>query len=726
MWRSIHSWIGLLGALLVMTLALTGTVLSTQPLYQAYTTDSVGSDVSVADVIKRIATTNKRIEPQRLKVMPSGEAKLSYSRNSRLREDTVALDSGKFIRGQKEPELYVFVRDLHRSFLLGEKGRLLPAAGGIVMTLLCLSGIFLLLRRLGGWRQFLDSISLRGAANQHASLGRWALLPLTLTAMTALWLSAVTFNLVSSGEDKPPAYPESLEELDRVDPWTLHGLQEIPITDVKELVYPIPDDWFDVWTVRTASEYIFIDQFTGDVISRESLPALAKMMDWVMFFHTAEGSVGWAIVLFFSSLSVPFFAVTGTIVWWRNKRKGKGRIRNNASATTATTLIVVGSEGGSTWGFAKALHRGLHAAGERVRTIEMNAIGVTYPKLKRVLALTATYGNGDAPKSAGRFLSRLEKMHSKNLRYAVLAFGDKAFPEYCAFGQAVETAMAEKFATPLLPLTKVDKQSAQTFVHWCGDLGEALGLPLDVHYEPKRPKTRTLTLVSRELYGESIGTKIAILRFSADKLPKFIPGDLVAIYPPECSVPRLYSIGSDAKRDGYLEICVRLQEGGLCSPWLCQLSDGEAIEVAVERNDRFRMPSRKPVVMIGAGTGIAPFTGMIRQNKAARPFDLYWGGRHPDADALYGKEMAQWLASRRLHHCVVAWSRTDERHYVQDKIRADHDHLLERLRSGATVMVCGGQAMASAVRSEFEQLAGELGTSVSELKRRNRYLEDVY
>lgn len=726
MWRSLHSWIGLVVSLLVMALALTGTVLSTQPVYNAYTGAGADGGLSVAGVIERIADTNPRIVAQKLVISPAGEAKLSYTRRSKRKESGVALDSGKLLPERKEPELYSFTRKLHRSFLLGEKGRLISAAGGISMTLLCLSGLFLLLRRLGGWRQFLDGISWRGAASLHANIGRSAVLPLFLTALTALWLSAVTFDLVPSGSGKPPAYPESLEELDPVEPWTLHGLQDIPIGDVSEIVYPIPEDWFDVWTVKTNKEYIFIDQFSGDVLSRESLPIFSQVMYWVMFLHTAEGSPLWAVVLFISSLTVPFFAVTGIMVWWRNKRRGKGRIRKNAAAAQATTLIAVGSEGGATWGFAKALHRALHEAGERVRTIDMNALGGHYPKLARLFVLTSTYGDGDAPKSATRFVKRLARNRNSGIAHAVLAFGDKAFPAYCAYGRQVNEAMAEKFGAPMLDLVEVDKQSAQTFTHWCGQLSQQIALPLDVHYEPTKPKTKTLTLCSREMFGEAVGTTIAVLRFTADKMPKFCPGDLVAVYPPECCVPRLYSIGSHAKRDGYLEICVRLQEGGLCSTWLCQLSEGANIDVTVSRNERFRLPPKKAVLMIGAGTGIAPFTGMIRQNAAQRPFDLYWGGRDPDADALYGREIEQWLHDKHLHRYTPAWSRVGQRQYVQDKIRQDREHVLARLRSGATIMVCGGQAMASAVRSEIEDIAQEIGMTVSELKRRNRYLEDVY
>lgn len=728
MWRSIHSVIGLVFALLVMALSLTGAILATQPVYNAYTANAPSGTFTVADSLRLLYENNRRISPEVLKSTPSGEYKLTYSKGNKRRERILDFETGKLVRPAKEPKIYGFIKRLHRSFLLGENGRLLSAAGGIVMTLLCFSGLALLLRRLGGWRQLLASMSLRGSANLHSNAGRAFLLPLVITSLSALWLSGITFDLVSAGSDTPPAYPESLKELDPVDPWELHGLQAIPLSTVKEVIFPIPQDWFDVWTVKTDSEYIFIDQFTGDVLSRESLPIMAQVYDWIYFLHTAEGAAPWAIVLFLSSLTVPFFAVTGTLVWWRNKRQGRGKVKNNAGSGQAGTLIAVGSEGGATWGFAKALHAGLVANGESVRLIAMNELGKSYPNLERLLILASTYGDGDAPKTASRFLTKLAASSLKDVSHATLAFGDKAFPDYCGYARKVDHALQQKWGDPLLPIFEIDKQSAQAFQHWCAKLGKVIDQSLDIAYEPPRPKTRSLTLLSNHSFGDDIGAPISVLRFTAKKLPRHQPGDLVAIFPPGCNVPRLYSLGSDSRRDGYLEICVRKQSGGLCSSWLCSLQADAEIDVAVEINERFKLPQRKPVVMIGAGTGIVPFTGMIRQNRKQRPIDLFWGGRHPTSDALYEKDIADWITDNRLTTFEPAWSRLsqDQRYYVQDKVREQRTHLQARLRAGATIMVCGGQAMAAAVRQEIDLLAQEIGLSSQELKRQNRYLEDVY
>lgn len=726
MWRSIHSLIGLTLSLLVMVLSVSGTVLATQPVYDRVISDGRAENLSVADMLRHVATANPGIEGERLKRDASGQYKLTFAQNNRRQERFVDPATGVFLPERKEPALYTFMRDLHRSFTLGEGGRILSAIGAIAMTFLTITGFALFLRRMGGARQLLTPIQGRGADALHAIVGRLLFIPLLITAVTALWLSAVTFDLIPAGAGRAPAYPESVEERDPVAPWDLQGLQSVALSEAEEVVFPIPDDWFDVWAIKTDIAYIFFDQFTGAELSRDPLPVSGRIMGFVTLLHTGEGVWPWAIVLFVSSLGVPFFTVTGILVWWRNRRQGRGRIRNNASAGAAKVVILVGSEGNATWGFGKALHAAFHAQGWPVRLCAMNDLRRELPKAEYLFVLTSTYGDGDAPKSASRFLTLLARFKTKGVAHATLAFGDKAFPDFCGYAHGVDMAMTEKLGASIMPAYEIDKQSAQSFRDWCRQLSNALGLSLDVHYEPKRPKTKTLKLVRREIFGASIGATTAVLRFAAKKLPAHRPGDLVHIYPPNSTVPRLYSLGSSSRVDGFLEIVVRRVDGGQCSGWLCDLNIGDEIDVAIARNERFQMPQRRPVVLIGAGTGIAPFTGMIRHNAPRRSVDLYWGGRDPQQDALYAGDIKDWLQAKRLRRFGPAWSRGDTGAYVQDRIRDDRTHLIDRLQAGATIMVCGGTAMATAVRNEIDILAAEIGLSVQELKRRNRYLEDVY
>lgn len=725
MWRSLHSIFGLVAAVLVIVLAVSGAFLATKPIYDRVQGVQTPAGVSAADALRVVFEGQPRVAPERLKRSVTGQWKLAFVRGGRRAERVIDLETGKFAREVKEPESYGFMRRLHRSFTLGDQGRILPAIGGIAMLVLCLSGLSLLLRRIGGVRAMFGPMQGAGVDGLHSVVGRLALVPLLIMAVTAVWMSGVTYHIIPAGDGKAPAYPESLRQQDPVDPWTLHGLQDVDLADVQEIIFPIPEDWFDVWAVRTQNGHVFFDQFTGDTLSTDPLSLSERAYDLVYFLHTAEGSVIWSLVLFVAALTIPVFAVTGAIIWWRRRRQSGGRIRHNASTGQAEVLILVGSETGTTWGFGKALHAAFVAAGRPARVAAMNTLRPSYPRADLLICLAATYGDGEAPESAKRFLNRLPAL-TGNMRHVTLAFGDKSFPDFCAFAQQVDAALTTHLGAPLMGVTEIDKQSAQTFETWCRDLSTAVDLDLDVQYTPSKPRTRSLTLTHKAEFGAALGALTTVLRFDTRRLPRHRPGDLVAVYPPNGEAARLYSLGSDSRRDGFLEICVRLQDGGVASPWLCDLQVGARVEVSVLANDRFHMPPDGPVVMIGAGTGIAPFTGMIRQNGAARPVDLFWGGRDPVADALYGAEITDWIEQGRLHVFEAAWSRLDPKTYVQDRIRHRRAHLRDRLAAGATIMVCGGAQMARAVAAEIDILAADLGTSVSELKRQNRYREDVY
>ena len=101
-------------------------------------------------------------------------------------------------------------------------------------------------------------------------------------------------------------------------------------------------------------------------------------------------------------------AVSGVAIWLRERRNNV-ILPANASWTRARTVILVGSENGSTMGFAAALHRELVAHGELVHTAPMSTVRY-YPRAERLLVLTATYGEGQAPASAKTFLSRLARL----------------------------------------------------------------------------------------------------------------------------------------------------------------------------------------------------------------------------------------------------------------------------------------------------------------------------
>ena len=255
---------------------------------------------------------------------------------------------------------------------------------------------------------------------------------------------------------------------------------------------------------------------------------------------------------------------------------------------------------------------------------------------------------------------------------------------------------------------------------------------------PPQPKTVPLQLIDRVEYGVEIQAPTVILRFAlpAEKrglfglgkpaLPRFEAGDLLGIVPPGFAIPRYYSLASGSK-DGFIEICVRKQQGGICSEFLFGLDEGGTIDAFIRHNSDFRpAPGRKPVVMVANGTGVAPFVGFIWNNKHKRPMHLYWGGRRPDSDFLYDNSLSTCVADHRLTTRVNAFSRSADHVYVQDRIAADPENIRQLVASGAQFLICGSKDMANAVANAIDEILAPLGDSIDHLRAQGRYLEDVY
>lgn len=409
------------------------------------------------------------------------------------------------------------------------------------------------------------------------------------------------------------------------------------------------------------------------------------------------------------------------------------------AASVAETVILVGSEGGSTWGFAAALARAVQGHGQGVHLAALSSFApLAYKRAKRIVVMSATWGDGDAPTSAKGALERLATdAPLKGVPLVVLGFGDRSFPAFCAYAEALEaTAKAAGWAIPM-PLDRIDRQSPQAFAGWSRTYGEMIGLPLDITHQPAPPQGITLRLLSRKDYGDSVQAPTAILRFAVPQVGvwqrltgrgfgRFRAGDLLGIVPEGDTVARLYSLAS-GQADGFIEIVVRKHPGGLCSGQLLALQPGDAVQGFLRPNPGFQPDrSQAPLILIGAGTGIGPLAGFLRANRGHLSMHLWFGARHPQADYLYADDLAAWQEDGRLTSLHTAFSRTGRRHYVQDALRDDAEAIRRLMTAGARVMVCGGREMAQGVRDAMTDILLPLGLSPATLKAGGRYAEDTY
>ena len=227
------------------------------------------------------------------------------------------------------------------------------------------------------------------------------------------------------------------------------------------------------------------------------------------------------------------------------------------------------------------------------------------------------------------------------------------------------------------------------------------------------------------------------------------PAALVAALRP--LTPRLYSIASSPTLVGHDEVHLTVSvveytahgsaHFGAASTFLAAAGDDARVPVFIEPNERFRLPAdgSRDVIMIGPGTGIAPFRAFVQERQATGASGrnwLFFGNRHFRHDFLYQVEWQEALRSGALDRLDVAFSRdTDSRTYVQHRLRERGRELHAWLRDGAHVYVCGDAAhMARDVHEALLEIIvshGRLSAEAAKawlagLLQQGRYARDVY
>jgi len=223
---------------------------------------------------------------------------------------------------------------------------------------------------------------------------------------------------------------------------------------------------------------------------------------------------------------------------------------------------------------------------------------------------------------------------------------------------------------------------------------------------------------------------------------------------------RYYSISSspksDATRIAVTAVVLRYNIGdreikGVCTNYLVdklpateEIAEASRVPIFV-RKSMLRLPHRTttPVIMIGPGTGFAPFRGFIQdrahhkiQGKEIGAMVLYFGCRRRNEDFIYGDELEQYVTDGVLTELNVAFSRdSDQKVYVQHKLWANRQSTWDLMEQGAHIYVCGdARNMARDVQAMFVKIAMEVGGKtedeatklMKEFERQKRYQADVW
>ena len=229
---------------------------------------------------------------------------------------------------------------------------------------------------------------------------------------------------------------------------------------------------------------------------------------------------------------------------------------------------------------------------------------------------------------------------------------------------------------------------------------------------------------------------------------EWTPEALVSVLRPVTG--RVYSIASSPAAVGdeaHLTVAVvgsdtdRKLLAGAASHFVVNTAVDSNVQVWIEKNDRFRVPAdgSRDIIMVGPGTGVAPFRGFVQEREATGASGknwLFFGGRSLYHDFLYQLEWQQALKRKALHRVDVAFSRDQaEKIYVQHRIRQAGKELFAWLSNGAYFYVCGdASAMAPDVNAALLDVVREQGNMdaddaqawLADLTADGRYLRDVY
>lgn len=381
-----------------------------------------------------------------------------------------------------------------------------------------------------------------------------------------------------------------------------------------------------------------------------------------------------------------------------------------------------------------------------------------------------------------------QRLDLSQMQYAVLALGSKEYVDsYCSFGHAVNTWLQQCHAQPLFELIEVDNANPHDIQRWNQAL--SVVTQHELHAMNIEKTFDQWTLSQRNVLNpNSLGQAAYNIELTATHDMTWHAGDIAEIQPANSLVEiqafldkqqipaqaiiksrnqniehalwdknlrveiqpfsdleqlleqlptlptREYSIASIPSQQ-VLRLVVRQQldeqgQHGLGSGWLTTFAQlKQDIALRIRTNESFHLiDDNRPIICIGNGTGIAGLMSLLQQRNR-QDYSANWlifGERQRDHDFFYQETLQAWKNMGTLQRLDLAFSRDQEqRIYVQDILRDNADELINWIKQGAVIYVCGSiDGMAAGVDQALIEILGE--DQVDELRQTGRYRRDVY
>ncbi|MEQ4220566.1 MULTISPECIES: sulfite reductase flavoprotein subunit alpha [Pseudomonas syringae group] len=614
-------------------------------------------------------------------------------------------------------EFFDFILRLHRFLAMGEVGKQVTAACTLVLVFFCVSGLYLRWpRKALNWRVWLTlDWAKKGRSfnwDLHSVFGTWCLLFYLLFAITGLnwsydWVSNGLNRLlgdapaeqrkggVGRGGNMSKDSPPAPLVVDYVAIWD--SLRKTAGPGLAAYNLRLPSAGGQPATVfyllkdsphPRALNSVTLDPASGAVSSvsryaERSLGAQLLVSNYALHVGSYFGIVG-RIVMTVASLMMPLFFITGWLLYLDRRRKkrqikaARGDVSTRSAPDADAWLIGFASQSGFAEQLAWQTAGQLQAAGLPARVQRLG--DMTEQDLiesRNALFVVSTFGDGEAPDNARVFERKLlgRPLSLETLNYAVLALGDRQYPNFCGFAHRLHDWLAERGGSTLFAPVEVDSADPVALQQWQHHLGQLTGSTPTVLWQT--PVFENWTLTRREhLNPGSSGSAVYLLDLVAPGTMHWQAGDLVEILPRnseesvrnflgglgidpatrinvdglqepvvqalatrqlpqhrahlvgfhaqaliDALVPvsaREYSIAS-IPEDGCLQLIVRQEihpDGslGLCSGWLTEhATSGSAISLRLRRNSSFHLPAEPvPLILLGNGTGLAGLRSLLK------------------------------------------------------------------------------------------------------------------
>lgn len=728
-WRFSHFALALITSVFLILASVTGAILAFEPISNQFQEFKVSGleNITLSQTIESLSQSNEEV----FTIQKDGNDFVSASViTSKGESDTFYIHpkSGESLGSiiEKAP-IFKFTTNLHRSLFLKSTGRCIVGFVSFFLILMAVSGVVLITKRQGGLQRFFSKVVNENFEQYyHVVFGRWLLVPMLIVAISGVYLSLEKFSLLP--ESNISHSTNTIQQDSFSEAKSHHELEifkTIAIADVQLVEFPFSEDPEDYFFVKLRDKELLIHQYSGKILSEQHYPWMHWTSFWSLKLHTGQGSIVWSVVLFVVCLGILFFIYSGFAMSLKRIKTSK-RVLNKYDKDDAEYIILVGSETGTTYRFARLFFNALLKLNIKVYLTDLNHY-TNFESAKQLVIFTSTYGEGDAPLSANQFERKLRITAQSNpIEYAVLGFGSLLYPDYCKYAILVD-GLLQKYDmfTPKLPLHKINNQSEATFKYWVKNWSDANNFELNVEDEmskSKHNKQHEFSVINKtELNLDS--TFLIELRPS-ERL-KFKSGDLLSIAIDKDQSPRLYSIG---KKEDCILLSVKKHDQGVCSNYLNQLEKGDILNAEIQQNTVFHFPKHKSeVVMIANGTGIAPFLGMMNDNKKRKNLHLFWGGRTKASFNLYKDDIDKAITKKHLSSITIAYSQEANQQYVQDLIKERFKFFANHLQNEGVIMICGSIAMQNGVLETLDNITKSvLDKPLSDFEKMGQIKTDCY